>query len=357
MTSTHRSAEQDQAVAPTVTAQPAANVNVVKPGSTPGDEAPHVATGLLGIDIGGTKIAGGWVLDTAPAEVHRVADQPTEAQAGPEQVMANVARVIEAALESAAAAGVTIRAIGVGAPGVIDSAEGSVSYAGPTMPGWAGTGIASIIRERFHLPCYVHNDVRIMGLGEVIHGGGRGYSDVLFVSLGTGIGGAIVTGGQLHHSPHGSRGEIAFLLGQGPEGIARIEDIASGPSLAKHYRARRQAVDPAGFAADGVGEWTLREIMASYHAGDALAREVLDECLGNVGRALGAFVSALDVSAIVIGGGVGNIGPAITEPLFAGIREQAIDVLKDIPLTVATLGTDAPLVGAAEWARQQLARQ
>lgn len=285
-------------------------------------------THALGVDIGGTKIAVGIVDTTDPTTVINRHIVPTPDHDVINQVRYAIAHIITPEVTS----------IGIGAPGVIDETTGVVVSSGPTMQGWAGTRIAETITEEFSLPVAVHNDVRVMGLGESIYGAGRDYNNVLFVSLGTGVGGAIVRDGQLVASPHHTAGELRALIGRLPDGRADLlENFAAGPGLARRFGE----LYPEHAGRD------LRFIMKLYHAGDATAHEYITSTLEAAGETIAGFTSAIDVDAIVIGGGVGNIGTAIIEPFARGFAAHAIPPLGEIPIRQAQLGTDAPIVGAA----------
>ncbi|PRQ12609.1 N-acetylglucosamine kinase [Corynebacterium sp. 13CS0277] len=299
---------------------------------------------VVAVDIGGTKIATGLVTDAEPATVHARAVRPTRAQEGAEAVMAEVVAAVMAALQAARDAGVEVTAVGVGAPGVVNPSEGVIAFAGPTMPGWGGTPVAARLQEATGLPVAIHNDVRVMGLGEATYGGGRGMQDVLFVSIGTGIGGAFISDGRVPDSPHHCRGEIAYAPCPAPDGsYSFLEEVGAGPKLSAAYcRA-------AGLAEDALA---LPAVMERYHAGEDLARTIITERMRCVGRGLAGLVAAVDVSAIVVGGGVGTLGAAIMDPLEEGLRAHLMPYHAELPLSVATLGTNAPLVGAAVLARQ-----
>lgn len=296
-------------------------------------------TCVVAVDIGGTKIATAFIDPADPTRVHARATRPTKAVEGGRTVVAEVLAAIEETIDAATVAGYEPRAVGIGAPGVVDPATGVIVAAGNTMPGWAGTALGKAVAEATNLPVAVHNDVRVMGLGEAIFGAGQGFSEVLFVSIGTGIGGAIISGGSLEDSPHFSRGEIAYLYGPTPDGgCDTIENIGAGPSLTRAYLAQ---------SGELVSKVDLREIMRRYHSGDELARKVITGGMTGVGRGLAAFVNAFDVEAVVLGGGVGTIGPEITEPFTEALRGGLLAAIADLAVLPAALGTDAPLVGAA----------
>ncbi|AZA12091.1 N-acetyl-D-glucosamine kinase [Corynebacterium gerontici] len=288
----------------------------------------------IGIDIGGTKIAGG-IVGSDPTKVLERSTLPTPSADVMDQVLTCLSELLDAT-------SAPISSIGIGAPGVIDPSSGTVLSAGPTMPHWAGTDIRTAInREYPGISVAVHNDVRVMGLGEALFGAGRDYGSALFLSLGTGVGGAIVRDGKLQASPHHTAGELRCLVGKLPNGQAgTIESFAAGPGLARAYCER-----------SGEERLDLRAIMRRYHEGEARAHALIDEHMEALGESISGFVAAIDVEVLVVGGGVGNIGAPIIEPLTCGFRRGGIAPANRIPVLQAHLGTDAPIIGAAALGR------
>ncbi|WP_254716687.1 ROK family protein [Actinomadura sp. WMMB 499] len=204
----------------------------------------------------------------------------------------------------------------MGAPGVVDPETGRVVAATDVLPGWSGTPVRDTLAGLTGLPVAVANDVRAMGLGEARRGAGAGFHRVLHVSVGTGVGGALTTGGRLDAGAHGTAGELAHLLvperGPVPCGCGRhdhLEAAVSGPAIAA-------TGDPG-------------------RAGALL------------GRALAGLLAVLDPDAVVVGGGVAQLGAPFLGAVAATFRAEALPPLRDVPILAARLGTDAPLVGAA----------
>ncbi len=265
----------------------------------------------VGVDIGGTKIAAGLV--DANGRLLR-AERVATPRGGGHAVLTEVAKLVARLRDRT-----DVTAIGVGAPGVIDPLTGAVASATDVLPGWAGTPVRAELSARTGLPVEVDNDVRLMALSEVRAGAAMGFGTVLFASVGTGIGGSLTCGGQLRRGPHGTAGEIAHLLA-GESGPIRcgcgardhLEAVCSGTAIAAAHRAD-----------------------ALSHAATVL------------GRTLAGLVTALDVDAVVVGGGVAQAGPAFVDPLTAALHAAVLPPLRDLPVRTAALGTDAPLIGAA----------
>lgn len=311
------------------------------------------AQACAAVDIGGTKIAAARVVDIdgrAPAgvlpEVSGLTVRPTPA-GGAAAILDAVAETVG---ELIATTG-PVAAVGVGAPGVIDAVEGRVVAATSVVPGWTGAEVRRELEARLGLPVAVDNDVRVMARGELLRGAGLGVDDLLFVSLGTGVGGGLARDRTMVSGRHGSAGEIGHLLvplhGAIPCGCGRtdhLEAVAGGPAIAARYAERV-----------GLPRTDLRTVVARLHDGDSVAAEVVTEAARTLGRAVAGLVNAIDVQRVVVGGGVAQIGEVLFEPLAAAMRAELLLPLRDVVPVPARLGTDAPLVGAALLAAEHLA--
>lgn len=294
---------------------------------------------FVGVDIGGTKIAAA-IVDASAAVGQRLC-VPTP-RGGADEVLAAVIDLV-----GRLRAECEVVAVGVGAPGVIDARHGVVLSATDVLPGWSGTRVAEVLHCAFHLPVFVDNDVRLAAGGEVRHHVELSGADVLFVSVGTGIGGALVDNGLVRRGPHGSAGEIAHLLVPAVGAIAcgcgrsdHLEAVASGPGIAAAY-ARLAGGDQV----------TLIEVAGRARAGDAHADVAIETAASLLGRALSGLASVIDIDAIIIGGGVANLGALLLKPLTAAFRAEALPTLREVPIVRAALGADGPLLGAARHAQ------
>lgn len=291
----------------------------------------------LGVDIGGTKIAAGVVDDVGRILARFRRDTPRTGRGS--DVMIQVVDLI-----GEIAADYPVAAVGLGAKGVIDTVNGIVLQDGDTLPGWGGTDVAGPVQAAFSVPVAVDNDVRVTALGEARRGAGHGFDRLLVASIGTGVGGGLVFGGEIVHGAHGTAGEIAHLLvpGRGalPCGCGRrdhLEAVAAGPAIAAEYSLRT--------GRDGV---RLTEVAELMRAGDEVAKAAIGDAGRVLGAALAGLATAVDVDAVVIGGGVAQIGPEFLEPARESFVDAVLEPLKTVPVLVAALGNDAPIVGAAE---------
>lgn len=298
---------------------------------------------FLGIDIGGTKIAGAIV--TAQGVLRRRADIPTPAQEGG-------LRVLEAALALAQTlrAGETIKAVGIGAGGQIDPVRGVVLSATDLLPGWAGIDIKAAFAQSLGIPACVDNDVNALALGETRFGAARGLTTVVFLAIGTGLGGALLINGLLHRGAHGGGGEFGHLLlsmdadartdGGGHAGTWQA--YVSGPGLAQTYQ------EAAGQHAPRLTGHDIAR--AAQDSPDSLAGQAIARTGEYLGYGLVSLANALDPDLIVVGGGLASLGDTLLAPARHVLHLRALPYAAQCPVVVASLGPNANVVGAASLA-------
>lgn len=298
---------------------------------------------LIGVDIGGTKIAGAVVrvADAASVLVRQTSPTP---RTGPDAVLGCAVQMV-ATLRAAASADVL--AIGIGAPGIIDTRTGRVTAASQILAGWAGTAVREPIQDATGLPVFVDNDVRAMARAEARFGAGRDLDRCLYVSLGTGVGGAIgvrETSGRhrILQGTRGTAGEIAHLVTPVPGAVAcgcgqyqHLEAIVSGPAISAEY-ARR-----TGLHAD------LPEIACCLADGDDIACAVVTGAGAIAGSVLAGVVCAFDLDGVVLAGGALNVGVPLSESIAESLRANIWPRGCDVAIRCAAMGGDAPVIGAA----------
>ena len=297
---------------------------------------------VLGIDIGGTKIAGGVVSEGAA--VGETFLLPTRAAEGYDVSVAQVYAVIERLFTD------SITAIGVCAPGPLNPKTGVVINP-PNLPGWSNVPLAHDVAARFGVPCRVENDANAACLAETLFGAARGCSSVFYVTWSTGVGAGIVLDRKIYHGKNGFAAEGGHVtIDYASDAVCNcgslgcIEVMASGTAMAERAE-RLMADDPATSLVSPV---TAEMIGRAAAAGDLLALHVLDESALMMGAWLGSMISILDPDIIVIGGGVAQIG----EPLFSRLRKIAPtrtinQFAESTPIVPAQLGSNVGILGAA----------
>jgi glucokinase len=294
----------------------------------------------FGIDLGGTKIAGGLVDERGT--ILASASLPTPAHSGAAAVLDAVAAVVDQLRE--AAQDFQITGLGIGAAGVIDPQTARVLSATDTISAWAGTDLAAELGARTGCAIRAINDVHAHGLGEAWQGAAAGKNQVLLLAVGTGVGGSFLLNGIPQTGAHhiaGHMGHFASPLATSlPCSCGRtghLEAIAAGPAIHRHYLAL--GGDPK--VAD------TRELTARAYAGEELAIHALEVGGRAAGIAAGSLANILDPDVIVLSGGMAGAGELWWDALRAGYGAEAIDPLQRLELIPASLGNNAAIIGAA----------
>lgn len=294
---------------------------------------------VLALDIGGTKIAGGFISCDANAAVMGVQSTPTDAARGGHAVLQTIIDFAQTLLADAPG---EVAAIGVASAGVVDAQSGWITSATQTMPGWGGTPLGPAIQQATGCATYVLGDVWAHALGEYVVGAGSPYSSCLVIAIGTGIGGAMVEEGKIHKGAHNVGGHIGHIphhLAQGRPcscgRVGHIEPIASGSGIEAEYcRLGGQAE-------------SARYIDELANQGDPVAEAVISHAGRAMGEIIGGIANVYDPEAVILSGSVTRSGDLWWHHLRQGFSAQAMDPLQDIPLVLGSLGGNAPLLGAA----------
>ena len=288
---------------------------------------------LFTLDIGGTFIKCAHV--HADGTISQPAEIPTSPERGGRDLLD---RTI--ALAQAAIAQTSVDGIAISTAGQVNPQNGSIRFATDNLPGWTGIALQSEMARVTGLPCAVVNDVNAVALGERWLGAARDTDDALVLSLGTGIGGAIISGGKLLLGKQGSAGEIGHLClypaGEfctcGQHGC--YERYASAAALLR--RATLLRLPSTGKA-----------LFQSALEGDAQCRALIDSWLADVAQGIASLVFVLDPEIVIVGGGISAQGEAIAAPLEKKVRERVMPSYRGARIHPAQLGNDAGLLGAA----------
>lgn len=307
----------------------------------------------IGVDVGGTKIAAG-VVDESGAIVDQVR-VPTPAE-DPEALRATITR-----LAGDLAARHEVVAVGVGAAGFVNRKRTGLSFSAHVA--WGTEPVAGPLQEALDLPVAIENDGNAAAWAEFTFGGGRGVPDQLMVAIGTGIGGGLILDGEIYRGGHGVAGEIGHL-GIVPRGRlcecgrqGCFEEYASGSALQR--MAREAAADgtaPRLLAGAG-GEpmaVTGKQVTELARAGEQEALTLFDRLAEPLGLGIATLVSILDPTVVVLGGGLSEAGELLLGPTRPALERELSGRGHRPPpeLTLAVLGNDAGLIGAADLARR-----
>ncbi len=297
-----------------------------------------MATAFLGLDVGNTRLSAALVSREGRVLALRQDDAPPDADGA-------IATLVRLAEEVHATAAERPEAAGIGFGGPVDTRSGLVRRSFLST-GWDGLPLGRLLAERLGLPTWLANDADAAGLGEARFGAGRGARSMLYVNVGTGIGGAVLLEGRLHLGETSSAGEIGHMVLDRSGPVCEcgrrgcLQALASGTAIARMGR------EVAG------REVTGHEVGEAAQAGDAAARAVLDEAAGWLGLGLANAAQLLDPERIIIGGGVAELGEILFSPVRAAYRANTLGPAADTPVVPAELGYDAGVIGAATLAME-----
>jgi glucokinase len=305
---------------------------------------------VVGVDIGGTKVAAGLVNEHG--EIIYQTRTPMTSRGDAAAGLAAVEMAVRAVIRQNGNA----RGIGICSPGPLDPENGIVINP-PNLPCWRDFPLAENVRKLFALPVRVDNDANAAGLAEARWGAGRGYRNVFYAGIGTGIGTGVVFNGAIYHGRTGAAAEGGHIgidmrgpvCGCGKRGC--IEMLASGPAIARRARealaggARSQLREMVN---GNLSQVTSHHVGQAAEAGDAVASEIMRETLDALAYWLGNIIDLLEPDVIVIGGGVSST----LAPHFSEIRRRWKGAivnpwLDQIPMILARYGEDSGIAGAA----------
>ncbi|MBW3085193.1 Glucokinase [Austwickia sp. TVS 96-490-7B] len=273
-----------------------------------------------------------------------VQQSPTPTRRGGEGILTETIHLIERARIQAPAGRFPI-GIGIGSEGVI-SPSGRVLSAPTHYSGYAGTDLADVVSRHTRLPVSASNDVHTYALGEAWRGAAAGAQTAIFVGVGSGVYGSVLTQGRPWYGAHNVAGQIGHLASPGALGLTcscgkpnHVEAIASGPGIRDEYERRSGHRLPTGQA-----------VIFAAERGDPQATAVVSHCAAALGVAAGDLANALDCEIVVVGGPIPEAGATWWTPMESAFRATLIPELWELPVRRATLGHDAALVGAARMA-------
>ena len=306
----------------------------------------------FGVDLGGTTVKLGLF---GPDGLTDQWEIPTRAANHGEALLPDIAAALQAKLAERGIDRADVAGVGMGVPGAVLGDR----FVKPcvNLDGWGGFDVAAALESLCGLPVKIVNDANAAALGERSRGGGQGAPNVVFVTLGTGVGGGVIVDGRLLAGVHGAGGEIGHIkvrpggsrvCGCGKTGC--LEQYASATGLV--HSARELLADPAAETAlrDCAG-LTCKEIFDCAKAGDAAALGLVDEMADLLGQALAAVSCVCDPEVIVVGGGVAKAGQMLLDRIAAAFRRYAFPAAEETRFDLATLGNDAGIWGAVQLVR------
>ena len=290
----------------------------------------------FGIDLGGTTVKIAYFDETG-----NMLDKweiPTVTTGGGSQILPDIAASIRHYIDGNQINETAILGLGIGVPGPVD-AKGVVNKC--VNLGWGVFNIADELCRLTGFPVKAGNDANVAALGEYWKGGGQGCDNMVFATLGTGVGGGIVIEGKLLHGTHGSGAEIGHMV------LNRNETATCGcgkHGCVEQYCSATGIVRLANL--HGMKDVSCKDIFDAGKAGDEVALAVLDEYYEYLGEFLGSLCSVIDPEIVVLGGGVSKAGSVLLEGVEPRFHKYVFHAASNVKFALASLGNDAGAYGA-----------
>lgn len=305
-----------------------------------------------GIDIGATNIKYGLVDGAGDIKLRR--QVPTPQNAMPDNIFGKVRHCGEQLLLEADELGMTVDQIGVGSPGCINIETGVVEGTCPNIPGWVGFHLRDRLKESLNLPVAVDNDANCAAIAEYRFGAGKGFHDLLCLTIGTGIGGGLILDGHIYHGATFSAGEVGHMRvyeGDGSGTVQYLESLVSSRAILNRLKERLgQSMTPTfealiGKSPDGL---TIRKAFTAMKRGDHLAIEVIGSAARTLGIALAGLVNVLNPERVILGGGIAEGESRFVDIVRDTVLAEALpSATEGLAVISAQLGNAAGFIGAA----------
>lgn len=301
----------------------------------------------FGVDLGGTTVKIAYFDETG--KMIENWEIPTVTEDGGSRILPDIAASIAAYRKKNGIADSDLLGVGIGVPGPVDS-RGNVNRC--VNLGWGVFNINEVLSRLTGLPVAAGNDANVAALGEFWKGGGQGCRNMVFVTLGTGVGGGIVIEGRLLHGAHGSGAEIGHMVinrdetaqcGCGKRGCVEQYCSATGiVNLAK--KAMEKSTEAS--ALRGFEKLTCKDVFDTAKQGDKLALAVLDQFFAYIGEFLANVCCVVNPECVVIGGGVSKAGTVLLEGMEPYFKKYVFHAASNVRFALASLGNDAGAYGA-----------
>lgn len=301
----------------------------------------------FGVDLGGTTVKIAYFDETGT-----MLDKweiPTVTADGGKQILPDIAASINGYRQSHSIPDASLLGLGIGVPGPVD-ANGMVNRC--VNLGWGTFNISKELGTLTGLSVKAGNDANVAALGEYWKGGGKGCENVVFVTLGTGVGGGIIIEGRLLHGSHGSGAEIGHMVLNPKETVVCncgkrgcVEQYCSATGIVRLTKIRL-AQDDSPSSLRSLETVTCRDIFDAGKAGDKMALEILDQYYDLMGQFLGNVCTVVDPEVVVIGGGVSKAGDILLKGIEPYFKKYVFHAASSVQFNLASLGNDAGAYGA-----------
>lgn len=308
---------------------------------------------VIGVDLGGTKIATA-LCDTECNIVSRI-KVDTGASEGTQKVLHRIKESINLVVAQSGIPLSRMAGIGLSSPGPLNVSEGVVICAATL--GWYNIPVRQLIYDEFKIPVYLENDCNAAALGEKWLGAGRGYDNLIYITVSTGIGSGIIIDRKIYHGKHDTAGEFGHICIEyggrkcscGNKGC--LEAYSSGTAIAMIAReclVKNMKSAIPDFAKGDIGNIDCLAVEKAAYEGDELALKIWHQAGVKLGHGISILMQLFDPDIVVIGGGVSKAWDLFCEPMLDGIRRNTYKLISDdMKIVRAQLGNDAGVLGAA----------
>lgn len=299
---------------------------------------------IVAVDIGGTQMR---AASYAPNQIKPIKQKKIPTLAATPGGLERLLHVIEEVMP----AGEEVSAIGLGSPGPLDPHTGYL-LAPPNNPEWHNFPLAPNVEKHFGVPTFLDNDANLAALAEYRFGAGKGYHDVLFFTVSTGIGGGVIVADRLLQGHHGLAAELGHIIVD-PNGPpcscgfnGHLEAFSSGPAIVKYVLGELASGVPSSLRQDK--PMTAQDVAEAAQKGDALAIKAYQRAGEYLGIGVASCLHAFDPSIVIFGGGVSQVGSLLFDSFHVSLNQRVFHprYLEGLVITRAKLGDEMGLLGA-----------
>lgn len=303
-----------------------------------------------GIDVGGTSIKLG-ICDQQGNLLHTF-EGPTGTDGGPQVVLQNIVTYVRQLVDQSAYSWEQVAGVGIGFPGFMDMKNGIVKFA-PNLR-WENVPVKDMLEQELQKPVKINNDANIAALGEAWAGAGKGVDDLVMLTLGTGVGGGIITGGKIQEGHNGMAGELghiqivpdleAIKCGCGQKGC--VETVSSATGIVKMALDALERGEKTMLSMHE--NITAKAVLDAAREGDEVARRIVNRAGYYLGRTMSILAVVLNPKRFIIGGGVSKAGDILFDPIREAFAQYTPPSSQEgVDIVPAELGNNAGVVGAA----------
>lgn len=302
---------------------------------------------FIGMDLGGTNLK--YALGNENGEIIIKKSRPSQANQSQKAIFENMFIAVEELKVEAEKRKKQILSIGVGSPGSIDFETGQLKGSTPNLPNWAKAPIKKTLEEKFNISTWADNDANIMALAEARLGAGKGYKNILCLTLGTGIGGGILIDNQVLRGEHYSAAEVGHIIiayngircNCGNKGC--LEAYTTAPAMVKRYQKKLKRLG----LAYNINELNTEFIFQKASRNEGLAIETIAETCEYLGAGIASISNIIDPEVVIIGGGVSEAGDPFIKQIENEVRQYSVKaIMQNLKIVRAQMGNDAGIVGA-----------